>query len=68
VLFELNEQALRRGGSSGRETVAFLQQLGYRLVWLDRGRFRDYDVDSMVARRLHNVLAVPRERELGIVC
>lgn len=65
VLFELNEQALRRGGSSGRETVAFLQQLGYRLVWLDRGRFRDYDVDSMVARRLHNVLAVPRERELG---
>jgi FkbM family methyltransferase len=62
VLFEVNEAALRRGGTSGAEVCAFLQGLGYRLHWLDRGRLRDYDPATMLARKLHNVIAVHPER------
>ncbi len=68
VLFELNEPALQRGGTTGRETAQFLEGLDYRLLWLDRGRFRDYVVDGMSGRTLHNVLAVPREKPLPVAC
>lgn len=57
VLFEVNEGALARGGTSGREVCDFVRGLGYRLTWLDRGRFRDYDPATMLARKLHNVIA-----------
>lgn len=58
VLFEVNEAALQRAGTSGREVCELLIAHGYRLAWLDRGRFRDYDVATMPAKKLHNVIAV----------
>ena len=57
VVFEVNEAALKRGGTSGREVCEFLLGLGYRLTYLDRGEFKDYDLTSMLTRKLHNVIA-----------
>ncbi|MFN9945735.1 MAG: FkbM family methyltransferase [Planctomycetota bacterium] len=62
VMFECNESALRRAGCSGSEVVAFLEGLGYRMHWLDGGRLRAYDAPTMLTRKLHNVVALPRER------
>ena len=56
VLFEVNEGALRRGGTSGREVCEYLMSLGYRLHYLQAGRFRSYDVATMPTRKLHNVI------------
>jgi FkbM family methyltransferase len=59
VVFEVNEAALQRGGTSGREVCEFVLGLGYRLAWLDGGVFRAYDPAVMLGRKLHNVIAVP---------
>lgn len=61
VLFEVNEGALRRGGTSGREVCEYLLSLGYRLHYLQAGKFRAYDVATMPARKLHNVIASSRD-------
>ena len=58
VLFEVNEGALVRGGTSGREVCEYMLGLGYRLHWLERGRLRDYDLGTMLTRKLHNVIAL----------
>lgn len=59
VLFEVNEGALRRGGTSGREVCEHLLALGYRLAFLQGGRLRDYDLATHLQRKLHNVIALP---------
>jgi FkbM family methyltransferase len=61
VVFEVNDGALARAGTSGAEVCRFLQDLGYRFTWLDRGVFRPYEPQAMLGRRLHNVIAVPAE-------
>lgn len=60
VLFEVNEQALRRGGTSGKEVCDWLLARNYRLAYLDRGELRDYDPATMLGRKLHNVIALAR--------
>lgn len=65
VVFEVNESALQRAGTSGREVCDLLLAAGYGLFWLDRGRFRDYDPATMLARRLHNVVAIHPSRPRG---
>ncbi|MEO6596455.1 MAG: FkbM family methyltransferase [Planctomycetota bacterium] len=63
VLFEVNESALQRAATSGREVCDFLLERGYRLQYLHRGQFRDYDPATMLQRKLHNVIALPAEFE-----
>lgn len=60
ILFEVNDGALRRGGTSGREVCDWLAARGYRFAWLDSGRLRDYDPATMLGRKLHNVIALPQ--------
>ena len=62
VLFEVNDGALARAGTSGREVCDYLVGLDYTLHYLDRGRLRDYVPERMLARKLHNVIAVPAGR------
>jgi FkbM family methyltransferase len=61
VLFEVNGEALRRGGTSGEEICAHLQGMGYRLFYVDRGRFEQYLPETMARRKLHNAFAVHPE-------
>jgi FkbM family methyltransferase len=65
VLFEVNERALERAGTSATEVIGFLGGLGYRFTWLDRGAFRPYDPATMLQRRMHNVIAVPIDAPPG---
>lgn len=64
LLFERNEAAMQRGGTSGDEVCAAVTALGYHLAWLDRGRFRDYASAKAARQHLHNVIAFPNERPL----
>jgi FkbM family methyltransferase len=61
VVFEVNDAALARAGASGAELCRFLQDLGYRFLWLDGGEFQPYEPSAMLGQRLHNVIAVPLE-------
>ncbi|MBX3463453.1 MAG: FkbM family methyltransferase [Planctomycetes bacterium] len=65
LLFEVNEAALQRAGTSGLEVCRFVQELGYELRWLASGRLRPYDPATMVGRKLHNVIAVPGARAVS---
>lgn len=62
ILFEVNDEALRRAGTSGKEICEYLSAMGYRLFYVERGRLRDYVPEAMAKRKLHNAVAIHPDR------
>jgi FkbM family methyltransferase len=61
ILFEVNEAALRRGGSSCAELIALVKSYGYRVWRIARFRRRPFDLDVTLGHNI-SVLASCRWR------
>jgi FkbM family methyltransferase len=58
LVVEINDTALRRAGTDAHEVADLLRTLGYRLLWLSRGRLHALDPARARDPRLYNMLAV----------
>lgn len=59
VIFEVNEPALARGGTSSEAILEHLRQRGYAMAWVEAGQLRPYADAGSRRHKLHNVIALP---------